>query len=122
MNVTTKELLWLIDNNHMKNCNITGKDVKIADEILGPTIVGLKGKTVQRPEQHVRVEISPLPDTMLSKYSQVELGADIMYVNGIRFFITVSRHIQFGTVEMILNSKAVMIVNSLTQVKQLYSK
>ena len=45
-----------------------------------------------------------------------------MYVNGIRFFITVSRHIQFGTVAMITNAKADTLQECITEIRSLYAK
>ena len=121
LNVTTKEMLSIIDNNHLPNCPVTRDDIKVAELIHGPSLVGLKGKTVRRSEEHVRVKISPLPPIM-EKYLRVSLSADIMFVNGVRFFLTIARHLQFATCEMIGNAKIATIVSSVGQVTKIYSK
>ena len=53
---------------------------------------------------------------------KVTLGADIMYVNGIRFFITISRHIQFGTVARIKDAAKETLIDCIQQVQKCYSK
>ena len=91
----------LIDANGIPNCPVTRAYLKIADYILGTSLAVLKGKTTRQSEPHVRSDIDVLPPSIKEKYMEVTLGADIMYVNGIPFFITISRHIQFGTVARI---------------------
>ena len=122
LNITTKELLTVIDNNRLPNCPVTRDDVRVADAIHGPSLVGLKGKSVRRPEEHVRVDIRPLPPDVEGKYMNVTIGADIMYVNSVRFLVTISRHIQFGTCEMIADARKETITSSLQQVSKVYSK
>ena len=122
LNVTTKELLSIVDNNQIPNCPVTRQDVRTAEAIHGPSIVGLKGKTVQRPEEHVRVKISNLPQQIVEKYLVVTLSADIMFVNGVRFFMTIARHIQFATCEMISDARTKTLVTSIKQIQRTYSK
>ena len=43
-----------------------------------------------------------------------------MYVNGIPFFVTVSRHIKFGTIEPLVNQKQGVLVNAMKAVTQVY--
>ena len=45
-----------------------------------------------------------------------------MYMNGIAFLVTVSRHIKFGTVEAIENRQQVTIVSGLKAVTQIYKR
>ena len=123
VNVPTRELLRVIDNKLMPNCPVTRDDVKVANAIFGPSIVGLKGKTVRRTEPHVREgEVQSMPPEIMAKYKNVTLGGDVMFVNKIRFFVTISRHIQFGTVEMISDAKAATLVQCIKSVMQAYSK
>ena len=99
--------------------------IQIAHDILGSSMVGWKGKTVQKQEKHVCVEVAALPDSITEGYSRVEMGADIMYVKGIQFFITISCHIQFGTTvaRMILvKAKADTLQECITDLQPLNSK
>ncbi len=45
-----------------------------------------------------------------------------MYVNKIPFFMTISRHVQFGTAEVLTNQQAKTLVACVKKVKALYSK
>ena len=105
LNVNTKELLSVIDNNHLPNClTKLPSDPQGCADSQGHSWTECswsKGKTIQRLEEHVQVKISLLPQQIADKYMRVTLSADIMFVNGVWFFMTIARHIQFVTCEMI---------------------
>ena len=61
-----------------------------------------------------------IPLSILEWYQQVTLGADIMTVNKIRFVVSVSHHIHFGTGETITNMKQGMLVELIKQIQHLY--
>ena len=69
--------------------------MKAANDIFGTRIKPLKVKTVRKSGEHVRLEIERILAGILDRYKNVTLTADIMFVNKIRFFIKISRHIQF---------------------------
>ena len=50
----------------------------------------------------------------------VKLSADILYVNTIRFFVSIPKLIRFGTTEPIDNGKVETLANSLETVVNLY--
>ena len=50
----------------------------------------------------------------------MKLSADILYVNTIRFFVSIPKHIGFGTTEPIDNGKVETLANSLETVVNLY--
>ena len=62
------------------------------------------------------------PDTIIEQYGNVTLSADIMHVNGIPFFITRSRHIHFGTVDVLPSLQAVDIGAALHRVVNIYAR
>ena len=61
-NISTPKLLNIVDNNMVKGLPITRQDVKLAEEIYGPNIYALKGKTTN---QKVNYVIAPI--TIISK-------------------------------------------------------
>jgi len=57
---------------------------------------------------------------MLEEHGNITLATDIMYINKIPFIITLSRAIQFGTIEMIKDKRKSTIIKSLQQIINTY--
>jgi hypothetical protein len=76
-----------------------------AEQILGPDVGSLKGKTMRRKGEHVAYTSVPVPDTLMLQYRDVTMGADIMFVNKLPFFVTISRNIKFCTAQLIPKSQ-----------------
>jgi hypothetical protein len=47
-----------------------------------------------------------IPATIMTHYRKLILGGNIMLVNKIPFFMTISRHIKFGTAKMLKSQKS----------------
>jgi hypothetical protein len=82
----------------------------------------LKGKTVRSSAAPVNIMMVDIPATIMTHYKQLILGGDIMFVNKIPFFMTISRHIKFSTAEMLKNQKSATILAAIKQVKSIYMK
>ena len=64
-----KRILHAFDNNILQNLPILREDVRMAEDIYGPNIPHLKGKTVRHKVQHVDpVKIKNVPETILDNY------------------------------------------------------
>ena len=93
----------------------------MAQDIYGPSIPHLKGKTVRHKVQHVDpIKITNVPKDIIDKYKEVTICCDLMHINVIGFLITISRHIMFATGSMIKNQKFEHIAYGITQVHKLY--
>ena len=88
---------------HLANCPITQQDVLAADDIFGPNLGSLKGKTVHRPNPHVSTYVDGIPPDLLNIHGNVTLCIDIMFINKIPFLVTISRDTKFGMVEALDN-------------------
>ena len=97
--------------------------MQVAEHILGPKIQSLQGKTPRKTPSAVNPpKVSSLPNLIKLKYIMIKLCADIMFVNGVRFFMTFSQNIGFGTSDNFTNAKTATLVQSLLQVKRLYKR
>ena len=93
------------DKIQMLNFPLNLDDFRGAEEIWGKTGMPER-KPPRQKTPHIRGEILPLPTNILERYKSVTLTGDIMFINGIRFINTISRHVKFMTAEHISNAKA----------------
>ena len=70
----------------------------------------------------VEVYTSDIPEEIKSRISEIVLCCDIMKVNQIAFFVTISRQLKFGTVEMLTNTKKDCILQSLKNTISVYTR
>ena len=117
---TTRSFIHFIENNLLPNCPVTRRDVLMAEQIFGPDVGSLKGKTVRRQPPRVKVTEVALPRTIKQHYQEVTIGCDIMFVNKIPFLMSISRHIRFGTAQHIKNHQGTTIFNGLRAIHQVY--
>ena len=82
-------------SSYINNCPVIATDTKLAENIYVPNIAGVRGKKVPRNE--LAYELGQITISVPSKYIMVTLAAGIFYVNTIRLFFSISKHIGFGT-------------------------
>jgi hypothetical protein len=73
--------------------------VLATEDIFGPNLGSLKGKTSMSKGIHAMSAQQGVPRGIMERYRHVTICADIMFVNQIPFFVTISRNIKFGTIE-----------------------
>ena len=106
--------------SHLRNCPITKEDIQAADDIFGPNLGSLKGKTVWRPNKHVQAGSSAVPRRILEIHWDMVLSMDIMFVNNVLFLVTSSCNICFSTVESLPSRQVGTITTCLKKVTHLY--
>jgi hypothetical protein len=106
----------------MMNCPVTRDNIIAAEDILGTNLGSLKGKTVRGATEHVRNDQVNIPINIMRCYKDVTIACDIMFVNKLPFFMTISRHIKFGTAKMIKSAKSATLIAAIKQVRGAYLK
>ena len=115
----TKDILSHSDNI-LQKLPILQEDFRMAEDIYGPIISHIKGKTVRRKIQHVEpVNITSVPKNILDKYKEVTIFCDFMHINVIGFLDTISQHIMFAIGSMIKNRKIENILDGIIQLHKL---
>ena len=111
----------IVRRNLLHNCPITVEDVNHMYYIHGEDISVIKGKTTKRQPLHVPDFIpTPLPTDMIKLHGDVTLCADIFFVHGLPFLHTISRNLQFRTIQHLSNRKISTILPALQLAMNLY--
>ena len=93
----------------------------MADDIFGPNLGSLKGKTVRCPNPHVKMQTIGVPPDIMQIHRSVTLAIDIMFINKIPFLVTTSWHLKFVTVEALNNRQIPTVMGNLRNVINLYT-
>ncbi len=102
------------------NCPITSKDVSNARTIFGPDLTSIRGKTVQRAPEPVGTDYVALPRTLIEANKVITLAADVFFVDGTAFLLTVTRRIKFGMAEHVPVRTVTSLSKHLKQVLKVY--
>jgi hypothetical protein len=119
---TDAQFLEMVRNKTIKNCPIKPKHITNACSIFGPSIAGVRGKTVCHKPEQVEVEPRRIPDDFHRLHRFVVITADVMFINGIAFLTTLSPKLRLGTVEQLPLCTATQLSNSLTKIVRLYAR
>jgi hypothetical protein len=117
-----KDFLRIVARNQLPNCPITRDDILAAEDIFGPDIGSLKGKMTRSKPHRVQSAVSPLPLEIIERYRSLTLCADLMYVNGIPFLLTISRNLKFGTIEALPNRLEATLIAGLVSTVRVYKQ
>ena len=78
---------------------MTPEDVNRCFKIFGKDAPTLKGHTVRRKGKRVVLEVMNVPRYILDKNKKVTLDGDHFFTNKLIFFVTLSRNIEFNTIQ-----------------------
>ena len=100
---TVKDLRTIVRTNIMADCPVTEEDIALAEDIFGPDIGSIKGKTVRKKPLPVVHDYIEIPPELKLKHRKVTLCMDTCFVNEIPFLNTISRHIMYRTTNELEN-------------------
>ena len=96
--------------------------IKNSRTVFGPSIPCYKGKTVRGKSKHVDEGYVQIPASLIEQNRNVTLAADVMFVLGLPFFITLSRGLTFVTVQYVPRRTAPELSNAIKQVITVYKR
>ena len=90
-------------NSQMTNCSVTLKDVKIAKKIFGSDVLSIEKKETQKKPISVISDQIELLKKLLKRHSDVISCVNIVFINELAFFVTISIDIECRAVECVSN-------------------
>jgi hypothetical protein len=112
----------ILKMNAIRNLPITIEDIKLAEQIFGPDIGSLKGKTTRGKPSPVVSDYIEIPQELINNHQDIVLCMDGMMINGISFLTTISRNIMYRTAEWIENKTSKAYRSVLDNVFRIYNR
>ena len=95
---TLENYKGFIKMNGVHNCPVRLQDIKIAENIFGPDMATLKGRSTRPRPKPVLEDWIELPKEIMRKHAEIELCMDIMFINGVKLMTAIDRTIRFRSV------------------------
>jgi hypothetical protein len=112
----------MVSGNLIKNCPITTTDITNARKIFGPDLASIRGKTVRRTPGPVVADYVAVPCSLVEQNGIVTMAADVFFVDGTAFLVTLSTWIKFITMEHMPVRTATNLSKHITHVLQVYER
>ena len=117
-----KQIIRAGKKKGLKNCPVNVKDVSNSLAIYFPNRPILRGtKTRENPDRVTEGRIE-IPRDFYRLHKFVTLSADLMFVGGLPFLITSSRHIKSANAEFVPTRTAQQLAKSLMKVVLMYGR
>ena len=118
----SKDFKSLIKNKMIHDCPVTSDDVDRDNTTYGPVIATMKGKTTHTKSKPVVTDYVDVPPAVFDSNKDTTLSADILFLNRITFYATMSRRIKFTTEKAIPSRKLPQLIKSTQSVLEFYSQ
>ncbi len=112
----------LVSNNMITNCPVTTTAITNARNIFGKDLASVRGKTMRWAPAPVVGDYVAAPKGVIEKNKTVTLAADVFFVDGIAFPLTVSRNIKFIMTKHVATCTAKSLSKHLDRVIQVYMR
>ena len=114
-----------IEHNVLGTCQYIRRDIRRrANKIWDPSGVLLKGKSTARKGKMDTQDkvVEDIPSDVMSEYRDVQLDMDKIFVSGVSFLRTISRHLCMTNARAILNWTYNRVKDVVTAVRAEYEK
>ncbi len=106
----------------IENCPISTSDVSNARAIFGPDLASVRGRTVRRMPAPVVAEYVSVPQSLVETNRNITITADVFFVDGTPFIMTVARHMKFVTAEHVPVRTATNLSKHIKQLLEVYKR
>ena len=117
-----KDYVGLVSSNMIKKCPIDSTNVSNARVIFRSDLASVREKTVLSRPKLIVEEYAAVPNGLVSRHKCISMAADVFFVNGIAFLLTVAIKLRFLTVEHTPVRTAKSLVKHIKCVLQFYDR
>jgi hypothetical protein len=121
-NPSEKDYQGLVSGNLINNCPISSFNVSNARAIFGPDLASVRGKTVRKKPAPVVTHYVAVPHTLVEANKVIMLAADVFFVDGTAFFLTVGRRLKFVTAKHVPVRTATSQSKHIKRVLEVYGR
>jgi hypothetical protein len=121
-NLSKKDYKGMVSNNLIVNCPITSSNVTNEHRIFGPDLASIQGKTVRRLLAPVVAAYVAVPRGLVDANKVITQAADVFFVDGTAFLLTISRRIKFVTTEHVPVRTVLSLSKHLKRVLEVYGR
>ena len=89
------DIKWICQSNSIRNNTVIPEDADIAYNVWGNNVKDVEGKGTKKPTKHVDDHKFKIPRELEKLKKSVLIVMYILFVNGIPFFLSLSRKIYF---------------------------
>ena len=107
-------------NNLIENVGITIDDVVNGENIYGEQRQLLQGKMTREKANRLEHTKVSVPAPILERHKRVQIEMDNIFVNGLPFFHTKSRSINYRTIEKLKSRTKKNVINASIKTKDIY--
>ncbi len=121
-NPSEKDYQGLVSGNLISNCPISSSDMSNTRAIFGPDLASVRGKTVRKKPAPVVTDYVAVPRTLVEANKVITLVADVFFVDGTTFLLTVGWHLKFFKAEHVPVQTATSLSKHIKQVLEVYGR
>ena len=119
---TMENFKILVESNQIQNCPVKPEEITIAENIFGPDMGALKGKSTQRKPVPVRDDYIEIPPELKMQHHDITYCMDVMFVNGMPMLTGIDCTIQYQTCVPLENCTVDALYSGMDKVFHLYNK
>ena len=121
-NPSENDFKGMVSNIMIVNCPVITTAIANACTIFGPDLASVRDKTVRWAPAPVVADYVAMPKGVIERNKTVTLAADIFFVDGAAFLLTVLRNIKILTAKHVATCTAKSLSKHLERVLQVYKQ
>ena len=112
----------IVSSKMIVNCSVMPQDIENADNIFGPDVPSMKGKSVRKRPKDIVSNYVGIPKETMSINTGLEVSVDVMFINKIALLVSVSKQLKFTRIEYTPNKSYKDLSSSNNKIADVYKQ